>query len=118
MVTSRPGTVGEFMAGLEPARRAALGKLRAAIRKALPRAREEMLHGMPAYVRDGEPICAFASQKSYMALYLCDAGVLREFRKELRGLDCGEGCVRFRKLDDLPLPLVSRMLKATAKRGR
>ena len=56
-------------------------------------------------------ICAFAAQKNYLALYLCGLGANR---KEFAGLNCGKGCVRFKKLEELPLEAVTKVLLAAA----
>ncbi len=60
------------------------------------------------------PLAALASQKNYMSLYLMcmtgDPGAENELRKQFkeRGkkLDMGKSCIRFKKLEDLPLDVV------------
>ena len=62
-----------------------------------------------------------ASQKNYMSVYLNsiytskeDAEAFeREYRATGKRYDVGKSCVRFRTLDDLPLPLIGRHIKAT-----
>jgi hypothetical protein len=61
---------------------------------------------------------ALASQKNHMAVYLTgiymDDGARQEFEDayEATGkrLDVGQSCVRFRKLDDLPLGLIGEKI--------
>jgi hypothetical protein len=67
---------------------------------------------------------ALASQKNYMAVYLMTiytspeaaAEFERAYRATGKRYDVGKSCVRFRKLDDLPLPLVAKMIKGTPMR--
>ncbi|MBI3928510.1 MAG: DUF1801 domain-containing protein [Armatimonadetes bacterium] len=62
-----------------------------------------------------------ASQKRHMAVYLtniyADPGTRewfeQEYRKTGKRFDCGGSCVRFRKLEDLPLELVGRAIART-----
>lgn len=105
---SSAATVAAYFVELTGDRRKDLGKLRATIRRALPGACETMRYGMPCFEIDDEQICAFASQKQYMALYIC--GLSAKDRAAFGKLNCGKGCVRFRHLDDLPLDVVARVL--------
>jgi hypothetical protein len=63
---------------------------------------------------------ALANQKNHMAVYLTgiymDEQLNREFEEKFhqtgKRYDVGKSCVRFRKLDDLPLPLIGESIKA------
>ena len=65
---------------------------------------------------NGQPLmyAALASQKNYMALYLTGIYTSESSRSEFEAaykatgkrFDVGKSCVRFRKKDDLPLPLI------------
>ena len=74
------------------------------------------MYGMPAYTVRGEPLVGLASQKHYLALYVCPGDVLAEFRARFGKLNCGKGCIRFRKLEDLPLDVTEQMLRETLRR--
>lgn len=64
---------------------------------------------------------ALASQKQYMSLYLMniygDEEAERWFRVEYetsgKKLNMGKSCVRFRKIDDLPLDLIGQAVART-----
>jgi len=122
--------VKEYLDGLPEDRRKALAKVRAAIRKGLPKGYEEGIqYGMigwsvphalyPAgYHCDPKqpvPFAGLASQKNHMSVYLmCVYGdeahrrwFETEWRKTGRKLDMGKSCVRFRKAEDLPLELLT-----------
>ena len=62
------------------------------------------------------PFAALASQKNYMALYLCtvyedpemDAWFRSQFLLAGKRLDMGKSCIRFKKLDDLPVEVIGQ----------
>ena len=130
MASSRAATPSAYLAELPPDRRKALTTVRAVIRKHLPRGfAEAMDYGMICYhvplsrfseTYNGKPLCmaALASQKQYMSLYLMniygDPAMRRWFERGYRAsgkrLDVGKSCIRFRSLDDLPLPVVAQAI--------
>ena len=112
---SKATTVDAYLAELPDDRREALTELRAMIRAAAPDAVEGMQYGMASYVR-GDILFGLASQKAHMGLYVCDADAVEAHRKRLGKLDCGKGCIRFKKLADLPLDAVADILREAALR--
>jgi len=64
---------------------------------------------------------AVAAQKTHYAVYLTglyqdpaqEAAFREEFRKAGKKLDMGKSCVRFRKLDDLPLDVIGKVIAST-----
>ena len=128
------GNVEEYIAGLPEERKGAITAMRDLILSNLPEGyAEEMDFGMIAYVvpltrypqtYNGHPLmyAALASQKNYMSLYLMniygDPETHRWFTEEFnaRGkkLDMGKSCVRFKKLDDLPLDVIGEAIGKTA----
>jgi uncharacterized protein YdhG (YjbR/CyaY superfamily) len=110
-VQSKATTVDAYLDEAPKERRAALDTLRQLIRKLAPKAVESMQYGMATYhVNDGMA-CALASQKQYMALYVGGDGPLDNHRAALGKLNCGKGCIRFKKLEDLPLDTITAILK-------
>ena len=108
----RSRQVDEYLAGLQADRREALTELRAIVLSEAPDAVETMKYRMPTYEYQGGVLCAFASQKQYMSLYM-DTDLVEVHRAELAGLSVGKSCIRFRKLDKLPLETVRTMLRET-----
>jgi uncharacterized protein YdhG (YjbR/CyaY superfamily) len=111
---SKAATVDRYFAELPEERRVALSTLRKLIKEIAPRAVESMMYGMAGYTLDG-PFCALAAQKHYMALYCCDE-LVEKFRPQLGRLDCGKGCIRFRRIEALPLDVIAELLRAVAER--
>ena len=126
-------TVAEYLADLDDGRREAIATVRKVILDKLPGGYEEtMLFGMISYVvplsvladtYNGQPLmyAALASQKRHMAIYLTnvytDGSTEAWFRERYlatgKRLDMGKSCVRFKKLDDLPLDLVGEAIART-----
>ena len=120
-------TVDEYLAELPQERRTAIETVRNVILDNLPAGYEEALNwGMITYqvplsvyadTYNGQPLmyAALASQKNHMAVYLTAIYTDEESRQwfeagyRLTGkrMDVGKSCVRFRKLEDLPLDLVA-----------
>lgn len=115
MVQSKALTVDDYIAEAPPERRAALGRIRGIARRELAVHEEKMQWGLPCYFRDGKPEFSFASQKQYIALYVAKPGVHAKNAEALKALDCGKGCIRFRKPADIDFGLVERLLKDTAE---
>jgi len=133
MASSPATTVKEYLAGLDAERRAVMSGVRRLIRRHLPKGyRESMGWGMISYgiplsrypnTYNGQPLCyaALASQKNYCALYLMGAysdpeqaaWLKKEFEKAGKKLDMGRSCLRFHKLDDLPLEAIAQVIAAT-----
>ena len=134
MAKSKATTAREYLAELAEDRRAALAAVRKVILDHLPEGYEEtMQYGMIGYViplerypttYNGQPLsyAALASQKNHMSLYLMniysDSDTERWFVEQYEAcgkkLDMGKSCVRFKKLDDLPMDLIGRAIAATA----
>ena len=124
---SEATTVEEYLRSLPQDRGESISAVRQVILKNLPDGYEEMMNwGMITYqvpletypdTYNGQPLmyAALASQKNYMALYLTGIYTSESSRSEFEAaykatgkrFDVGKSCVRFRKLDDLPLPLIA-----------
>lgn len=116
MAASECKTVEDYLKALEAERRSALESLRALILKTVPGMTESMRYRMPTYELGGT-ICAMASQKHYLSLYV-DVELLEKHRPALAHLDLGKSCIRFKKLEDLPLGVVRKILEdSVAKSG-
>ena len=127
-------TVDRYLASLPTERRAAVEVVRSTILAHLPDGYEEVMNwGMITYqvplsikpdTYNRKPLlyAALASQKNHMAVYLSaiygDGGARRRFEDAYRATgkpyDVGKSCVRFKKLDDLPLDVIGEAVGAFA----
>ncbi len=131
---SKAATVEAYLNGLPEDRRAAIQAVREVILENLDKDYEEgMLYGMIGYYvphrvfpagyhcDPSKPLmfASLASQKGYMALYLMsvylDGPHQKWFReawaKTGKKLDMGKACVRFKKLEDLPLDVIGEVIR-------
>jgi uncharacterized protein YdhG (YjbR/CyaY superfamily) len=103
-------TVNDYLASLRPKQRAALGKLRRAIRAAAPKAEERISYGIPGYRLDGRMLVWFGAGARHCAFY--PGGIVPEFRRELVEYDTSKGTIRFSEDAPLPAALVRRIVRA------
>jgi uncharacterized protein YdhG (YjbR/CyaY superfamily) len=106
--------VDEYLDNLESERQRALRKVRSLVLETVPDATETMKYRMPTYEYAGGTLCAFASQKNYRSLYM-DTELVEKHREELAGLSVGKSCIRFRKLEKLPVDTVRTILQETVQ---
>jgi hypothetical protein len=133
MVSSTATTPEEYIAALPEDRRAAVSAVRDVVNANLPGGFSEgMQSGMIAWyvplerfgdTHNGQPLglAGLASQKQYISLYLIDVYGNRETEAWFRAryaasgkrLDMGKSCVRFRRLEDLPLDVIGETIART-----
>jgi uncharacterized protein YdhG (YjbR/CyaY superfamily) len=97
-------------------RRQALQTLRAMIKRIWPGIIEDMALGIPTYHMNREPFCAIANQKGYMALYIMPYDMLAFFKNDLKALDHGRSCIRFRHAEPRIMDLFDQVLKYAGSR--
>jgi hypothetical protein len=125
-------TVEAYLAELPDDRREAIAAVRKVILANLPDGIVESMNwGMISYevplstypdTYNGQPLAfaGLASQKQHMAVYLSaiyGSPTLRakfedEYRATGKRMDMGKSCVRFKRLDDLPLDVIGRAVAA------
>jgi len=128
-VRSEAKTVDQYLAELPEDRREAISALRKVILENLPEGFEEgMSYGMIGYhvphsiypagyhcdPKQPLPFAGLASQKNHMAFYLMCVYSEPDYEKWFREawaksgkkLDMGKSCIRFKKLEDVPLDVV------------
>ena len=130
---SKAKSVDQYLAELPFDRREAINAVRKVILKNLPDGFEEgMQYGMIGYFvlhklfpagyhcDPSQPLtfAALASQKNYMAIYLMtiyghketEEWFVKAYKASGKKLDMGKSCVRFKKLDDLPLDVIGQAI--------
>ena len=134
MARSEAQSVDEYLAELPPDRRDTMSTVRKVVLHHLPDGYVEIMeHGMIEYVIPLEryPVtynklplvyAALAAQKNYYSLYLmniyADQDATQWFTEAYRAsgnkLDMGKACVRFKKLENLPLGLIGEAIARTS----
>ena len=133
MVRSTATTVDQYLAELPDDRRDAIEEVRETIVEHLPEGFVETMNwGMISYevpletfgdTYNGQPLmyAALASQKNHMAVYLTTVYVDGEIDDWFRDryvatgkkLDMGRSCVRFKRLEQLPVELIGEVIGRT-----
>lgn len=123
-------TVSKYLKSLAPEDRKVISKVRAAMKKHVPKGYQEVMNwGMITYeiplsryptTYNDQPLmfAAVAAQKKHYGLYLMCAyvdakttqGVKDAFKKAGKKLDMGKSCIRFKKLEDLPLDAIGKII--------
>lgn len=129
-MTNSVVTPEEYLNSLPADRKEALTKVRAVVRKNLPKGYQEAMNwGMICYevplntypnTYNKQPLMyvAIASQKNHMAVY--NTGIqtsealtdnfLKDYAATGKKLDMGKSCIRFKKLEDLALDVVGEYI--------
>ena len=133
MARSNATTVQEYLEELPEDRRAVISAVRDVILENLPEGYQECLSfGMIGYVLplerypdtyNGQPLAyvALAAQKNHYAVYLTctyqdpekEAWFRDAYQQAGKKLDMGKSCVRFKKLQDLPLDVIGQAVAST-----
>jgi uncharacterized protein YdhG (YjbR/CyaY superfamily) len=122
-------SVQEYLRALPADRREPIEFLHALIQKTSPKLKPHFAYNMLGYgsfryqnykkeIIDW-PVVALASQKRYMSLYVCalaDGEYLAEkYQHELGNVSVGKSCIRFKKLSDLNLTALKKVIKLAAR---
>lgn len=123
-------TVKEYLASVPKERKETINFLHSFIQKSAPKLKPHFSYNMLGYgsfkyanyKKDiiNWPTVALASQKNYISIYICaiDKGeyLAEKYKKELgHRVSIGRSCIRFKKLEDVNLKTLSKILKLAAK---
>lgn len=103
-------TIVEYFDSIPEERKEDMNSLQNMIFEVLGDCVEDMAYKLPTYSKNGLKICAIASQKNYMALYIMNYDLLDHFKNELVSFNCGKSCIRFKKLNKKNLELFRNIL--------
>jgi uncharacterized protein YdhG (YjbR/CyaY superfamily) len=102
----------EYLASVKPSQRAALEKLRQAIRAAAPNAEECISYGIPAFRLNGRSLVFLGAWANHCAFYPGNSTTLKTFRNDLKGFQTSKGTIRFSPDKPLSTKLVKKLVKA------
>jgi uncharacterized protein YdhG (YjbR/CyaY superfamily) len=100
-----------YLAALPEDKRAALEKIRKAIRAAAPQAEECISYQLPAFRWNGM-LVAFGATSNHCAFYLMSSTTVEKFKDDLARYDISKGTIRFQAEKPLPAALVKRLVRA------
>ncbi len=125
----KASTIDEYLAQVPPERQEIITTLHALIQDTVPSLEPRFAHHMLGYgsfsykdykKRDIDwPVIALANQKNYISLYVCAARdgayIAEEHKGSLGKVSVGKSCIRFKKLSDINLNELKRVLKLAEK---
>jgi hypothetical protein len=123
--TTSAETAEEYIDLLEEPRKTQVKEIHQFILKTVPKLKPFIISGMIGYGkyryksksgREGDwSIIALASQKNYISIYACgvkDGKYVAEMHKsELPKADIGKSCIRIKKIEDVDLKILEKVLK-------
>lgn len=113
MMTRQPKDIDDYISWFPVDVQERLQKLRAAIRKAAPKAEEAIRYMMPTFRLEGN-LVHFAALKNHIGFYPAPSGIAA-FRKELSKYPTSKGAIQF-PIDKVPpLALVTQIVKFRVK---
>jgi len=122
-------SVASYLASVPPERKDLILFLHGFIQKAAPKLKPHFAYNMLGYgsfpyKNDKNetlmwPTVALANQKQYVSIYICSIidgkYVAETHKKELGKVSVGKSCIRFRKLEDVNLPALKKVIQTAAK---
>lgn len=125
----KAGSVAEYLATVPKERKEMVLFLHKFIQKSAPKLKSHFAYNMLGYgsfpyknykkETISWPVVALANQKNYISLYVCaveDGEYLAEkYKAKLGRVSVGKSCIRFKKLDDLNLSELKKVLQKAEK---
>jgi uncharacterized protein YdhG (YjbR/CyaY superfamily) len=122
-------TVGDYLKAVPKERKASIEYLHKFIQSAAPKLKPHFAYNMLGYgsflYRNYKhetiswPLVALANQKNYISLYVCAFSgkqyLAEKYKTELGKVSVGKSCIRFKKLEDLKLPVLKDLIRQAAK---
>jgi uncharacterized protein YdhG (YjbR/CyaY superfamily) len=104
-------TIDDYLAELEPVKRATLQTVRERIRAELPDAIECISYGMPAFRVDGKVLAGFGAFTQHLSYFPHSGKVLPVLADLLGNYDWATGTLRFAIDEPLPDALIAELIR-------
>jgi uncharacterized protein YdhG (YjbR/CyaY superfamily) len=114
MAMTTYASIPAYIAAQPKAAQGRLRKVRSAIRKAIPMAKESLSYKIPTYKIDDKVVLYFAGWAKHYSLYPCGPELAAKFKKELAPYEISKGTIRFPLSDDVPVRLIAAIAKFRA----
>lgn len=111
MVSNKPTSIEEYLAGLSDEQRAAMDEIRAAVEQAAPRATEAFSYRLPAFKSDGRMLVWYAAFSDHYSLYPATEELRRRLGDRLVAHLSGKGTLRFDAREPIPVELIRKIVE-------
>lgn len=123
-------SIEKYLANVPPERQQIINFMHEFIQKSVPSLKPHFAYNMLGYgsfeyfdkrAKENKrwPIVALANQKNYISLYVCAVRggryLAEEYKDTLGKVNTGRSCIRFKKLEDLNLDVLTELLKEAEK---
>ncbi len=105
-------TVADYLANLSEKQRAGVQKLVRIVKSAAPQLEEGLNYSTPAYRLNNKLVVGIAAAKTHTGFYVMSEPVMDQFKNELKGYDIAKTSVRFLLDEELPAPLIKKIVLA------
>jgi uncharacterized protein YdhG (YjbR/CyaY superfamily) len=102
----------EYLNGLPPEQKAALGRVRAVVGELEPEAEEGESYGMPAFLYAGRPLLGFRAAKKHLSVFPFSPAAVEAVADRLEGFDLSKGTIRFSPDRPLPEDVLADLVRA------
>jgi len=106
---NKPKTHDDYLAAVTEDKRAALQKLRKAIKRVAPKAEECISYQLPAFRLNGRFLVAYGAATNHCAFY--PGSTIKALKNELKDYDTSKGTIRFPASTPLPAALVRKLVR-------
>jgi hypothetical protein len=127
--STKAKTVAEYLKAVPAERKELIDFLHAFIQKTVPKLKSHFAYNMIGYgsfpYKNYKkeailwPVISLANQKNYVSIYVCAVEngkyIAETHAKELGKVSVGKSCIRFKKLEDVHLPTLKKVLLLAAK---
>lgn len=122
-------SVASYLAAVPKERKELIQYLHRFIQKAAPKLKPHFAYNMLGYgsfpyknykkETISWPVVSLANQKQYVSIYVCAMDgkkyLAETFKKDLGKVSVGKSCIRFKKLEDIHLPTLKKLIQKAAK---
>ena len=106
---NEPKSHDDYLTAVTEDKRAALQRLRRAIKAAAPKAEECISYQVPAFRLNGRFLVAYGAATNHCAFY--PGSTVKALKDELKGYDTAKGTIRFPASKPLPAGLVRTLVR-------
>jgi uncharacterized protein YdhG (YjbR/CyaY superfamily) len=104
-------SITEYIASKPRPVQTVLKRVRSAIRKAIPTAKEGIAYQIPTYKLNDMQVIYFAGWKEHYSLYPASEALVAAFKDELSGCKISKGTIRFSLSEPVPSDLIGRIVR-------
>src|SRR5437868_206357 len=105
----KPKTHDDYLAAVSADKRAALKRLRKAIKAAAPKAEECISYQLPAFRLNGKFLVAYGAAANHCAFY--PGSTVKALKDDLKSYNTSKGTIRFSAGKPLPSALVRKLVR-------